>query len=42
LNYIEIDGERVWLFVAKKKKKMHEEEGELREGKRRVDRQVIN
>jgi hypothetical protein len=41
LNYVEIDGERVWLFVAKKQK-MHEEEGEMREGKRRVDRQVIN
>jgi hypothetical protein len=32
---------RGWLFVAKKKKK-NKEDGEVREGERRVDCQVIN
>jgi hypothetical protein len=38
LNYVEIEGGR-WLFVAEK---MHKKEGEMGEGERRVDRQVIN
>jgi hypothetical protein len=38
LNYVEIEGGG-WLFVAEK---MHKKEGEMGEGERRVDRQVIN
>jgi hypothetical protein len=39
LNYVEIEGGRAWLFVTEK---MHKEEGEMGEGKGRVDRQIIN
>jgi hypothetical protein len=34
-----LEGRR-WMFVTGKK--IHNEEGEMREGERRVDRQVIN
>jgi hypothetical protein len=33
---------RGWLFVAKKKKKKHKEDGEVKEGERRVNCQIIN